>query len=45
MYCFQFFLQGLSGYPGAKGDEGPKGDDVSEMTDDKIIQNHYKAGP
>lgn len=32
-YCFQFHPQGLAGYPGAKGDEGPKGEDVSQMMD------------
>ena len=26
-----FFLQGLAGFPGGKGDEGPKGEDVSEI--------------
>lgn len=38
VYCFQFLPQGLAGYPGAKGDEGPKGEDVSEMMDYEIMQ-------
>ena len=33
LYCFQFHPQGLAGYPGAKGDEGPKGEDVSPVMD------------
>ena len=37
LHCFQFLPQGLPGYPGAKGDEGPKGDDVSEMMDYEIM--------
>ena len=38
LHCFQFLPQGLAGYPGAKGDEGPKGDDVSEIMDYEIMQ-------
>ena len=31
-------LQGLAGYPGGKGDEGPKGEDVSKMIHSLLVQ-------
>lgn len=34
-----FIFQGLPGYPGAKGDEGPKGEDVSEINAQCVCTN------